>query len=113
MVNNKLARVHMVEGAAFLVSPEIFKLYIKSTTGEIGDEWRRLQKEFQKLELHRRGDDGINIWTIEVRGLRKAPKVKGFLLDNPQEIFGRQCRKIIRICRSCPQTLAVQGLSTI
>lgn len=89
VVNDTLARVHMVEGAAFLVSPEIFKLYIKSTTGETGDEWRRLQKEFQKLKLHRRGDDGINIWTIEVRGPRKVRKVKGFLLDNPQEIFGQ------------------------
>ncbi|EDT2963633.1 relaxase [Salmonella enterica subsp. enterica] len=87
--NDTLARVHMVEGKAFLVSPEIFKLYVKSTTGQTGDEWKHVQKSFQKLKLHRRGNEGVNIWTIEVRGPRKTRRVKGYLVDNPAEIFGQ------------------------
>lgn len=88
VVNDTLARVHMVDGAALLVSPGIFILYVKSTTGQTGDEWRQLQKDFQKLQLHRRSRDGVNIWDIEVRGPRRTRNVKGFLLDNPAEIFG-------------------------
>jgi integrating conjugative element relaxase (TIGR03760 family) len=87
-VNEARAPVHMVDGAVLLVSPEIFKRYIKFTSGQTGEEWRQLQKDFQRLQLHRRSNDGINIWTIEVRGPRKVCKVKGFLLDNPREIFG-------------------------
>ncbi|EAS1760860.1 relaxase [Salmonella enterica] len=90
VVNDTLARVHMVEGSAFLVSPEIFKLYVKSTTGQTGDEWKQVQKSFQKLKLHRRGNEGVNIWNIEVRGPRRTRKVKGYLIDNPAEIFGSQ-----------------------
>lgn len=87
VVNDVLARIHMVGGAVLLVSPVIFILYVKSTTGQTGDEWRQLQKDFQKLQLHRRNDDGINIWDIEVRGPRRTRRVKGYLLDNPAEIF--------------------------
>lgn len=89
VVNDALARVHMVEGKAFLVSPEIFKLYVKSTTGKTGDEWKQVQKSFQKLKLHQRGNEGVNIWTIEVRGPRKTRRVKGYLINNPSKIFGQ------------------------
>ncbi|HAT6803608.1 TPA: DNA-binding domain-containing protein [Citrobacter freundii] len=87
-VNNVLARVHMVDRKVFLVSPEIFKLYVKTTTGSVGDEWKQVQKTFQKLKLHQRGSDGINIFTCEVKGPRKTRRVKGYLLDNPGLIFG-------------------------
>lgn len=87
-VNDTLARVHRVEGKAFLVSPEIFKLYIKTTSGKTGDEWKLAQKAFQKLKLHLRGGDGVNIFTCEVKGPRKTRRVKGYLLERPEEIFG-------------------------
>ncbi|HAT6801793.1 TPA: DNA-binding domain-containing protein [Citrobacter freundii] len=87
-VNETLARVHMVQGKVFLVSPDIFKLYVKTTTGSIGDEWKGVQKIFQKLKLHQRSNDGINIFTCEVKGPRKTRRVKGYLLDNPELIFG-------------------------
>lgn len=87
-VNDTLARVHRVEGRAFLVSPEIFKLYVKTTTGETGEEWKRVQKAFQKLKLHQRGDEGMNIFTCEVKGPRKTRRVKGYLLERPEVIFG-------------------------
>jgi integrating conjugative element relaxase (TIGR03760 family) len=87
-VNNALARVHMVDGKVFLVSPEIFKLYVKTTTGSVGDEWKKVQKTFQKLKVHQRSNDGINIFTCEVKGPRKTRYVKGYLLDKPELIFG-------------------------
>ncbi|MCG8157192.1 helicase/relaxase domain-containing protein [Brenneria goodwinii] len=86
-VNDTQARVHMVEGKAFLVSPEIFKLYVRTTTGAIGDEWKQVQKAFQKLKLHQRGNDGINIFVCEVKGPRKTRRVKGYLLNRPEDIF--------------------------
>ncbi|MFP1908138.1 MobH family relaxase [Lonsdalea quercina] len=86
-VNDTLARVHMVEGKAFLVSPEIFKLYVRTTTGATGDEWKLVQKTFQKLKLHQRGNDGINIFVCEVKGPRKTRRVKGYLLNRPEDIF--------------------------
>ncbi|MCX8984234.1 MobH family relaxase [Citrobacter portucalensis] len=89
VVNDVLARIHMVDGAALLVSPGIFILYVKSTTGQTGDEWRQLQKDFQRLQLHRRSEDGVNIWNIEVRGPRRTRRVKGYLINNPAEIFGQ------------------------
>ncbi|EAS1759677.1 relaxase [Salmonella enterica] len=88
MFNDTMARVHMVEGKAFLVSPEIFKLYVKSTTGSTGEEWKQVQKAFQKLRLHQRTEDGANIFNCEVKGPRKTRTVRGYLLDDPTAIFG-------------------------
>lgn len=88
VTNDVMARVHMVQGKAFLVSPGIFQLYVQSVTGETGDEWKKVQHRFQRLGLHIRGNDGINIFNCEVRGPRKIRQVKGYLLDKPEEIFG-------------------------
>lgn len=88
IVNDTMAQVHMVEGKAFLVSPELFKSYVKNTTGSTGEEWKVVQKAFQRLKLHQRGDDGINIFVCEVKGPRKTRRVKGYLLDKPETIFG-------------------------
>lgn len=87
-VNDTLALVHMVEGKAFLVSPGIFQLFIKSTTGETeSEEWKQVQKSFQKLAIHYRSEKGINIFTCEVRGPRKTRRVRGYLFDKPGDIF--------------------------
>ncbi|MDN8600325.1 MobH family relaxase [Citrobacter sp. S2-9] len=88
-VNDAKAPVHLVQGKVLLVSPGIFKLYIAMTTGDTtGEEWTKIQKSFQKLRLHLRGDDGINIFTCEVQGPRKTRQVKGYLLEKPALIFG-------------------------
>ncbi|EDQ7230620.1 relaxase [Salmonella enterica subsp. enterica] len=88
VTNDVMARVHMVQGKVFLVSPGIFQLYVQSVTGETGTEWKKVQLSFQRLRLHIRGDDGINIFNCEVKGPRKTRLVKGYLLDKPKEIFG-------------------------
>ncbi|TKV06623.1 relaxase [Citrobacter sp. wls619] len=88
VTNDVMARVHMVQGKVFLVSPGIFQLYVQSVTGETGMEWKKVQLSFQRLGLHMRGDDGINIFNCEVKGPRKTRQVKGYLLDKPEKIFG-------------------------
>ncbi|EEE6744457.1 relaxase [Salmonella enterica subsp. enterica serovar Westhampton] len=87
VINDVMARVHMVQGKVFLVSPGIFQLYVQSVTGETGTEWKKVQMSFQRLGLHIRGDDGINIFNCEVKGPRKTRQVKGYLLDKPEDIF--------------------------
>lgn len=88
VVNDVMARVHRVQGKAFLVSPGIFQLYVQSVTGETGDEWKKVQHSFQRLGLHIRGNDGINIFNCEVRGPRRTRRIKGYILDKPELIFG-------------------------
>ncbi|HAT6803601.1 TPA: DNA-binding domain-containing protein [Citrobacter freundii] len=45
-------------------------------------------KSWMSPKLHQRSNDGINIFTCEVKGPRKTRRVKGYLLDNPELIFG-------------------------
>ncbi|EJN2898419.1 helicase/relaxase domain-containing protein [Salmonella enterica] len=87
MVNESGAPVHMVAGRAFLVSPVIFKLYAQFTTGETGEQWKAVQKAFQRLPVHYRDNDGTNIFTCEVKGPRKTRTVKGYFLEKPEFIF--------------------------
>ncbi|HDX8940798.1 TPA: DNA-binding domain-containing protein [Klebsiella michiganensis] len=86
-INDVQAKIHIADGAVFLVSPEIFKLFIKETSGSVGEEWREEQKAFQKLRPHLRGKEGKNIWTCEVRDPRNTRKVKGYILENPTTLF--------------------------
>lgn len=88
VTNDVMARVHMVQGKAFLVSPGIFQFYVQSVTGETGDEWKKIQHSFQRLGLHIRRNDGINIFNCEVKGPRKTRRIKGYILDKPELIFG-------------------------
>ena len=88
MINESGAPVHMVAGRVFLVSPGIFKLYVQSTTGETGDQWKPVQRAFQRLSFHYYDNDGTNIFTCEVKGPRKTRRLKGYFLEKPEFIFG-------------------------
>jgi hypothetical protein len=46
-----------------------------------------MQKQFEKLKVHRKLSDGFNIWTCLIEGSRNKGKFKGYLLDNPELIF--------------------------
>ncbi|ENH4461534.1 DNA-binding domain-containing protein, partial [Pseudomonas aeruginosa] len=41
-----------------------------------------------RLQLHRKQASGLNIWTCEVTGPRKSRKLHGYLLLQPQSVFG-------------------------
>ncbi len=94
IINDAKARVHTVDGTAFLVSPDIFKRYalenpsIERQARERDLEaWQLVQRAFEKLKKHRKTPTGLNIWTCLVKGPRKSKELRGYLLTDPTEAF--------------------------
>lgn len=95
VINDAKATVHTVSGTAFIVSPGIFQRFIQEHPGAVRREkgqqdtesWKEVQKRFQKLSLHRKTGNGLNIWKCSVVGQRKARHIKGFLLADPATLF--------------------------
>lgn len=93
IINDSKAKIHTVGGSVFLVTPGLFQRYAQEFPGisqgacqEI-EEWRWVQKQFEKLKAHRKRDDGLNIWICQVEGPRKKAKLKGYLLEEPALLF--------------------------
>ncbi|POA72098.1 MobH family relaxase [Pseudomonas sp. DP16D-R1] len=93
IINDSKAKVHTVSGHVFLVTPGIFQRYaqefprISMGADHEGDEWRWVQKQFERLKIHKKRDDGLNIWLCQVEGPRKKAKLKGYLLENSVLFF--------------------------
>lgn len=94
IINDAKARVHTVDGTAFLVSPDIFKRYalehpeIEREAKERDLEaWQVVQRAFEKLKKHRKTNAGLNIWTCLVKGPRKSKQLRGYLLLEPTDVF--------------------------
>lgn len=94
VINDARAKVHTVAGAVFLVTPELFQRYAQEhvelaryAKEEGTSDWRMVQRAFEKLDLHEKRWDGLNIWTCEIRGPRKTRNLKGYLLKEPSSIF--------------------------
>jgi integrating conjugative element relaxase, PFL_4751 family len=85
-INDANAPLHIVDGHLFLVTPKIFQRFITESTGDQGgDTWRKLQKGFEKLKVHKKRGDDLNIWYCKVEGPRKKGKpINGYLLDANQ-----------------------------
>jgi hypothetical protein len=94
IINDARALVHTVADTAYLISPGVFQRYAReypqtavlAKQDQVAD-WQWVQKRFEKLHLHRKQDNGLNIWTCEVTGSRKTRCVHGYLLDNPKCLF--------------------------
>ena len=93
IINDSKAKIHTVGGRVFLVTPGLFQRYAQEFPGisqgacqEI-EEWRWVQKQFEKLNAHRKRDDGLNIWICQVEGPRKKANLKGYLLETPALLF--------------------------
>lgn len=85
LINNTKAKIHTVNGTFFLVSPGIFQRYavecIPPADGVArGEAWRQVQRQFERMALHRKCANGQNIWTCTVRGPRKTRSLNGYLL---------------------------------
>ena len=93
IINDSKAKVHTVSGHVFLVTPGIFQRYaqefprISMGADHEGDEWRWVQKQFERLKNHKKRDNGLNIWLCQVEGPRKKAKLKGYLLENSALFF--------------------------
>ncbi len=95
IINDAKALVHSVADTAYLVSPGVFQRYAQEfpqiallAKQENLSDWQWVQRRFEKLQLHRKQDSGLNIWTCEVAGPRKSRRLHGYLLDSPQMLFG-------------------------
>lgn len=93
IINDSKAKIHTVDGSVFLVTPGLFQRYTQEFPGisqgacqEI-EEWRWVQKQFEKLKVHRKRGNGLNIWVCQVEGPRKKGKLQGYLLEEPKILF--------------------------
>jgi integrating conjugative element relaxase (TIGR03760 family) len=94
IINDAKAKIHSVADTAFMVTPEIFQRYAQEhpelmviAKSEKTSDWRLVQRAFEKLGVHKKREDGLNIWTCEVKGPRKTRSVKGYLLQDYSVIF--------------------------
>ena len=93
LINDSKAKVHTVNSSVFLVTPGLFQRYaqefpgISQGAGQEIEEWRWVQKQFEKLKVHRKREDGLNIWVCQVQGPRKKTTLKGYLLEEPKLLF--------------------------
>jgi hypothetical protein len=67
-----------------LVSPGIFRDCAAATQAP----WANVQKRFQKLRLHRKTPEGLNIWTYTVVGERRTRELKGIVLEDLEKALG-------------------------
>ena len=94
IINDAKALVHTVSDTAYLVSPGVFQRYAQEhpqvgtlAKQEGQQDWQWVQKRFERLQLHRKQPNGLNIWTCEVTGPRKSRRLHGYLLLEPRSIF--------------------------
>jgi integrating conjugative element relaxase (TIGR03760 family) len=94
IINDAKALVHTVAGTAFLVSPGLFQRYVREHPGvgrrtgsKEGGDWQWVQKQFEQMHLHKKQEDGRNIWTCEVVGPRRRRVLHGYLLTESSELF--------------------------
>jgi integrating conjugative element relaxase (TIGR03760 family) len=94
IVNDAKALVHTVAGTTFLVSPGLFQRYVREhprvgrrTGSKEVEDWQWVQKQFERLHLHKKQRDGHNIWTCEVVGPRRRRHLHGYLVSESHALF--------------------------
>jgi len=94
IINDAKALVHTVADTVYLVSPGVFQRYAQEhpetavlARQEQVTDWQWVQKRFEKLQLHRKQQNGLNIWTCIVTGPRKSRRLHGYLLEDPRVLF--------------------------
>jgi len=83
-INDSRAQIHTVDGKAFLVTPGIFQRFSDQhpelqqlNPDKTVKNWIWVQRSFERLQLHIKREDDLNIWQCTVRG----PRVKGNTLN--------------------------------
>ncbi|KEY60684.1 TraI domain-containing protein [Serratia sp. DD3] len=87
-VNEAKSPVHIIAGYVFMRSPTIFYQFIaerKSTLAEQSHDWRVIQKQFEKLKLHKRQTDGTNVYCCQEN---KSGKLFNGYLIPAAKIYG-------------------------
>lgn len=90
IINDAKALVHTVSDTVYLVSPGVFQRYAREhprvaflAKQDNETDWQWAQKRFEKLHVHRKQGNGLNIWTCQVTGPRKSRLLHGYLLATP------------------------------
>ncbi len=96
IINDARALVHTVCDTGYLVSPGVFQRYAQEhpqvsmlAKQENQQDWQWVQKRFERLQLHRKQPNGLNIWTCEVTGPRKSRRLHGYLLEHAHVLFAQ------------------------
>ncbi|BDB27870.1 DNA-binding domain-containing protein [Cupriavidus sp. P-10] len=94
IINDAKALVHTVSDTAYLVSPGVFQRYAQEhpqvgtlARQESQQDWQWMQKRFERLHLHRKQPNGLDIWSCEVTGPRKSRRLHGYLLEDARLLF--------------------------
>ncbi|QLB12803.1 integrating conjugative element relaxase (TIGR03760 family) [Bisgaardia hudsonensis] len=95
-ISKNTAKLHIVEGALFLVSPAIFEQFLQENGLSYDkDSITNLQYKFQDLGLHtpknvmiKGKPDSINFWRCAVTGPRKTSYLTGYLIKDTSLFFG-------------------------
>ncbi|QEA83548.1 relaxase [Mannheimia haemolytica] len=95
-INKPSAKLHIVDGNLFLVTPVIFEMYLQECGQPYDKETiNNLQYDFQGLGLHslkktmtNGKPDTINFWKCDVIGPRKTSSLTGYLIKNTHLLFG-------------------------
>ncbi|QEB31462.1 relaxase [Mannheimia haemolytica] len=95
-INKPSAKLHIVDGNLFLVTPVIFEMYLQECGQPYDKETiNNLQYDFQGLGLHslkktmtNGKPDTINFWKCDVSGPRKTSSLTGYLIKNTHLLFG-------------------------
>lgn len=94
IINDAKALVHTVSNTAYLVSPGVFQRYAQEhphvgllAKQESQQDWQWVQKRFEKIGMHRKHSNGLNIWSCEVTGPRKSRRLHGYLLEDGTQLF--------------------------
>ncbi|CAM5369089.1 Relaxase OS=Rhodanobacter lindaniclasticus OX=75310 GN=B1991_11175 PE=4 SV=1 [Rhodanobacter lindaniclasticus] len=94
IINDAKALVHSVSDTAYLVSPGVFQRYAQEhpqvsalAKQEEQSDWQWVQKRFERLQVHRKQPNGLNIWICDVVGPRKTRRLHGYLLTDPLQLF--------------------------
>lgn len=88
VVNEASSTVHLIAGYVFVRSPTIFYQFIaeqKSALAEQPHDWRVIQKQFEKLKLHKRQTDGTNVYRCQENQTGKS--FNGYLIP-AAKIYG-------------------------
>ncbi|VXD06059.1 Integrating conjugative element relaxase, PFGI-1 class [Enterobacterales bacterium 8AC] len=88
VANEAQSPVHIIAGYVFMRSPTIFYQFIaerKSTLAEQAHDWRVIQKQFEKLKLHKRQTDGTNVYRCQENKTGKS--FNGYLIP-AAKIYG-------------------------
>lgn len=70
-VNSSDSYVHLIAGVVFLKTPSIFHQFMAENKDALLaleiKNWREVQKQFEKLGLHRRQRNGVNMYRCRIR----------------------------------------------